>query len=134
MRLRPADAHPAIPLGQIAIAEIINRNGDRTFFAETGFVLPGRGFIPYDDVKSATMPARCGNRSGSKRNEFDHVQFVLRDGSSTILTSIGPPAAFGCGLDLAATAGTVRGAVVTLEAPGGSSGSLRPRRSRGKAC
>jgi hypothetical protein len=88
VRLRPAYAHPAIPLGQIAIAEVISRNGDSAFFAETGFVLPGRGFIPYDHVKSAAMPARTGARGGSRRDEFDHVQFGLQDGSSTLLTSI----------------------------------------------
>jgi hypothetical protein len=88
VRLRPAYAHPAIPLGQIAVAEIVNGSGDSAFFAETGFVLPGRGFIPYDQVKSAAMPPRAGSRGGAKREDFDHVQFVLCDGSSTLLTGI----------------------------------------------
>ena len=70
------------------IAEVIDRSGQGVFFTGSGFTLPGRGFISYDEVVSATWISTRPDRPTRKREDFDHIEFSLRDGSSVTLTDV----------------------------------------------
>jgi hypothetical protein len=67
------------------IAEVIDRAGQGVFFTGTGFTLTGRGFIRYDDVQAATWISTRPDRLTRKREDFDHIELSLRDGSSVTL-------------------------------------------------
>jgi len=88
VRLRPSASHFSLPLGEVPAAEVVNRSGQSVFFGETGFALPGRGFIPYDDIASATWISRSADRLARKKEDFDHIEFSLQDGSCAALTDV----------------------------------------------
>ncbi len=58
------------------------------FFTGNGFTLPGRGFIRYDDVSSATWISTRPDRLARKREDFDHIEFSFCDGSSATLADL----------------------------------------------
>ncbi len=88
VRLRPSASHFSLPAGEVPVAEVINRSGQSVFFGERGFALPGRGFILYEDVESATWISRSADRFARKNEDFDHIEFALRDGSCATLTDV----------------------------------------------
>jgi len=88
VRLRPSASHFSLPPGEVPVAEVVNRSGQSVFICETGFTLPGRGFIPYDELESATWISRSADRLARKKEDFDHIEFSLRDGSCATLTDV----------------------------------------------
>jgi hypothetical protein len=88
--LRPGYSHPSVPAGETVIAEVIDRSGQGLFFTSSGFTLPGQGFIHYSDITAAKwissepFPARARR----KQEDFDHIEFALRNGSSVTLTDV----------------------------------------------
>jgi len=90
IRLSPAYSHPSIPAGETVVAEVVERSGQSLFFTGRGFTLPGHGFIHYDDITAAEWISseHFGVRAKRKTEEFDHIEFVLRYGSSVTLTNI----------------------------------------------
>jgi hypothetical protein len=86
--LRPTYSHPFVPAGDTVVAEIIDRAGQGVFFTTNGFTLPGRGFIPYADIVAADWISTRPDRLRRKREDFDHIELSLRDGSSVTLTDI----------------------------------------------
>jgi hypothetical protein len=62
----------------------------RGTFTSSGFTLPGQGFIHYSDITAAKwissepFPARARR----KQEDFDHIEFALRNGSSVTLTDV----------------------------------------------
>jgi hypothetical protein len=90
VKLRPAYSHPSVPAGEVVIAEVLDRSGQGLFFTGTGFTLPSHGFIRYDDIVSAewisSEPFEV--RARRKREDYDHIEFSLRDGSSVTLTDV----------------------------------------------
>jgi hypothetical protein len=90
IKLSPAYSHPSVPVGETVIAEIIDRSGQGLFFTGGGFKLPGHDFIHYDNITAAEWISSepFGVRAKHKREDFDHIEFVLRDGSSVTLTDV----------------------------------------------
>jgi hypothetical protein len=88
--LHPTYSHPSVPAGKRVIAEVIDRSGQGLFFTDTGFTLPGRGFIHYDHVKAAAwISAKLDQAKFSrKREDFDHIELSLQDGSSVTLADV----------------------------------------------
>jgi len=88
--LRPAYSHPSVPLGETVIAEVIDRSGQGLFFADSGFTLPGHGFIQYDDITAAEWisAAPLEVKARRKLEDFDHIEIALRDGSQVTLTNV----------------------------------------------
>jgi hypothetical protein len=79
-----------VPAGETVIAEVVDRSGQGLFFTGTGFTLPGHGFIRYDDIVSAEWISSkpFGVRANRKREDYDHIEFSLRDDSSLTLTDV----------------------------------------------
>ena len=79
-----------MPKGQTVVAEVVDRTGQGLFFTGSGFTLPGHGFVNYDDIKEASWMSAKGGlvTPGRKREEFDHLEFSLQDGSSVMLTDV----------------------------------------------
>ena len=90
VKLSPSYSHPSVPAGETVIAEVIDRSAQGLFFAGNGFTLPGHGFIRYDDIMAAEWISSepFGVRSKRKREDYDHIEFLLRDGSSVKLTDV----------------------------------------------
>jgi hypothetical protein len=88
VRLRPSASHFSLPPGEVPVAEVINRSGQSLFFGEAGFALPGRGYILYQDIESATWISRSADRFARKKEDFDHIEFSLQDGSCATLTDV----------------------------------------------
>jgi hypothetical protein len=86
--LRPTYSQPLIPAGESVVAVVTLRTGQGVFLASSGLTLPGRGFIRYDDVVSATWISTRPDRFSRKREDFDHIELSLRDGSSATLTDL----------------------------------------------
>jgi hypothetical protein len=86
--LRPKYSHPSIPAGETVVAEVIDRAGQGVFFTGGGFTLPGRGFVRYDDVQSATWISTGPDKLARKREDFDHIELSFRDGSSATLADM----------------------------------------------
>jgi hypothetical protein len=86
--LRPAYSHPSISSGETVVAEIIDRTGRGVFFTGGGFTLPERGFIRYAEVEAATWISSRPDRLARKREDFDHIELSLRDGSSAVLADM----------------------------------------------
>ncbi len=88
--LSPAYSHPSVPAGEKVIAEVVDRGGQGLFFTGSGFTLPGRGFIRYDDIMAAEWISSepLAARARRKREDFDHIEFQLRDGSSLTLMDV----------------------------------------------
>ncbi len=86
--LKPKYSHPSIPAGEAIIAEVVDRAGLGVFFTTSGFTLPSHGFIRYDDVMSAAWISTRPDRFRRKREDFDHIELGLRDGSSATLTDL----------------------------------------------
>ena len=86
--LKPAYSHPSVPAGETVVAEVIDRAGQGVFFTGSGFTLPGRGFVRYDDVQSATWLSVGPNKLARKREDFDHIELSFRDGSSATLADM----------------------------------------------
>lgn len=89
-KLAPPYSHPSVPAGEPVIAEVVDRNGQGLFFTGSGFTLPGHGFIHYDDIAAAEWISSepNGDRAKRKREDFDHIEFALRDGSSVTPTDV----------------------------------------------
>jgi len=90
VKLSPTYSHPALPVGEAAIAEVIDRSGQGLFFTGNGFTLPGRGFIYYDDIVEAEWISSepFAARAARKRDHYDHIVFSLRNGSSATLKDV----------------------------------------------
>jgi hypothetical protein len=90
VKLSPTYSHPTVPAGETLIAEVIDRSGQGLFFTGNGFTIPGHGFIHYDDITAAEWISSepFGVRAKRKRDDFDHIEFALRDGSSVTLTNV----------------------------------------------
>jgi hypothetical protein len=90
VKLGPTYSHPSVPVGETVIAEVLDRSGQGLFFTGSGFTIPGHGFIHYDAIKAAEWISSepFGVRAKRKREDFDHIVFALRDGSSVTLTDI----------------------------------------------
>jgi hypothetical protein len=86
--LRPTYSHPSVPLGEIVVAEVIDRAGQGVFFTGSGFTQPGRGFIRYDDIQSATSISARPDRFARKQEDYDHIELSFRDGSSATLVDV----------------------------------------------
>jgi len=86
--LRPTYSHPSVPAGETVVAEVIDRAGQGVFFTGSGFTLPGRGFIRYDDVQAATWISSRPDKLARKREDFDHIELSLRDGSPVTLADM----------------------------------------------
>ncbi len=88
--LSPAYSHPSVPAGERVIAEVIDRSGQGLFFTGSGFTLPGHSFIRYDDITAAEWISSepIAVRAKRKREDFDHIEFSLRDGSSVTLADV----------------------------------------------
>lgn len=90
VKLSPSYSHPSVPAGQVVIAEVIDRSAQGLFFTGTGFTLPGRGFICYDEIVATEWISSkpLGVRARRKREDFDHIELALRDGSSVTLADV----------------------------------------------
>ena len=90
VKLSPAYPHPSVPVGETVIAEVVDRTGQGLFFTNSGFTLPGQGFIRYDDIKTAEWISSkpFGVRVKRKCEDFDHIEFALRNGSTVTLTDV----------------------------------------------
>ena len=90
VNLSPTPSHPSVPPGETVIAEVVDRSGQGLFFTGSGFTLPGHGFIHYDDITAAEWISSepFGVRAKRKREDFDHIEFALSDGSSVTLTDV----------------------------------------------
>ena len=86
--LRPTYSHPSVPAGEAVVAEVVDRGGQGVFFTGSGFTLPGRGFIRYDDVQSVTWISTRPDRAARKREDYDHIELSFRDGSSATLADV----------------------------------------------
>jgi hypothetical protein len=86
--LRPTYSHPSVPAGETVIAEIVDRRSQGVFFTNSGFTLPGLGFIRYGDILSASWISSRPDRLARKSEDFDHIELSLRDGSSVTLADV----------------------------------------------
>jgi hypothetical protein len=84
---RPAYSHPAIPTGDAPLVEVINRRGQGVFFTASGFTMPERGFVRYDDVARVVWMGRDRDLR-RKREEFDRIELEFADGSSAKLLDL----------------------------------------------
>jgi hypothetical protein len=90
VNLRPSYSHPSVPDGETVIAEVLDRSGQGLFFTGSGFTLPTRGFIYYDDIMAVEWISteRFAFKAAHKRENFDHIEFSLRDSASATLTDV----------------------------------------------
>jgi hypothetical protein len=88
VKLRPTYSHSSVPAGETVVAEVVDRAGRGLFFTGSGFTLPERGFIRYAEVKTATWISSQPDRLARKREDFDHIELSLCDGSSVELTDM----------------------------------------------
>jgi hypothetical protein len=90
VKLRPAYSHPSLPAGETVIAVVVDRDGQGLFFTGSGFTSPGHGFIRYDDIMVAEWISSepLDVKATRKREDFDHIEFSLRDGSSVTLADL----------------------------------------------
>jgi hypothetical protein len=88
IKLSPSYSHPSVPAGEAVIAEVIDRSAQALLFTSSGFTLPSRGFIYYDDIVTAKWISSQPDRLARKREDYDHIEFTLRDGSSVTLTDV----------------------------------------------
>ena len=89
VRLSPSYSHPPVPVGERVIAEVIDRSSQGIFFTGNGFMLPGRGFIWYDDVMAAEwISCEPLQRAMRKPEDYDHIELSLRDDSSITLADV----------------------------------------------
>jgi hypothetical protein len=88
VKLKPAYSHPTIPAGETPVAEVVDRRGTGVFFTGSGFTMPGRGFVRYEEVLSANWISGRPERLSRKREDFDHIELSLRDGSSATLADL----------------------------------------------
>ena len=86
--LNPKYSNDLLPQGEIPVAEVIDRSGCSLFFSRTGFTLPGRGFIRYDDVKAAAWISFKPDRFKHKQQDHDHIELRLRDGLQITLADL----------------------------------------------
>ncbi len=90
VRLKPDYSHLSVPVGETVIAEVVDRSSQGWFFTESGFTVPSGGFIRYDDIIASQWisldPSKV-NAEG-KRENYDHIEFSLRDGSLIALTDV----------------------------------------------
>jgi hypothetical protein len=88
--LSPTYSHPSVPAGETVIAEVVDRSGQGLFFTGSGFTLPGHGFIRYDDIMAAEWISSepFAVRARRKREDYDHIELSLRDGSSLTVTDV----------------------------------------------
>ena len=70
------------------IAEVIDRSAQGLFFTRSGFTLPGHGFIRYDDIVMAKWISSRPDSFTRKREDYDHIEIEVRDGSSVTLTDV----------------------------------------------
>lgn len=90
VKLNPPYSPPSVPAGEAVVAEIIDRSAQSLFFTGAGFTLPGRGFISYDDIVAAEWISSepLGVRAERKREDYDHIEIMLRDGASVTLADV----------------------------------------------
>jgi hypothetical protein len=86
--LRPTYSHPSVPAGETPVAEVVDLSAQGVFFTGSGFTLPGHGFIRYDEIMSATWISTRPQGQARKAEDYDHIEFSLRDGSSATLTDV----------------------------------------------
>jgi hypothetical protein len=86
--LSPSYSHPSVPAGETVIAEVVDRSAQGLFFTGSGFTLPGHGFIRYDDIVTAEWISSQPGRFVRKREDYDHIELSLRDGSSVTLADV----------------------------------------------
>lgn len=85
--LRPSYSHPGVPVDEIPLLEIIDRRGCGIFFTASGFTIPDRGFVRYEDVERVIWMGHDRNLS-RKREEFDRIEFELADGTRAKLLDL----------------------------------------------
>ena|SRR5215469_14863974 len=90
VKLRPAYSHTSVPAGETVIAEVVDRDGQGLFFTSGGFTLPGRGFFRYEDIVGAEWISSepFAVKAQRKREDYDHIELALRDGSSITLADV----------------------------------------------
>lgn len=88
VKLHPSYSHPSVPTGETVIVEVIDRTAEGLFFTSSGFTLPGHGFVYYDDIVTAMWISSRPDRFTHKREDYDHIELILRDGSSVTLTDV----------------------------------------------
>jgi hypothetical protein len=90
VELRPSYSHPSVPTGETVIAVVTDRCGQGLFFTANGFTSPGRDFIRYEDIVAAEWISSesFAVRVKRKREDYDHIELLLRDGSSATLTDV----------------------------------------------
>jgi len=86
--LRPAYSHTNIPADDQPVVEIVDRRGQGVFFAGRGFTVPSHGFVFYEDIDRAHWMRQDISRA-RKRDEFDRIEFRLRDGRTVMLMDLG---------------------------------------------
>jgi len=78
--LRPSYSHPAVPVDETPLVEVVDRRGCGIFFTASGFTMPDRGFVRYDDVERVVWIGHDRDM-GRKREEFDRIEFEFADGT-----------------------------------------------------
>ena len=86
--LKPKRSHPSVPQDETIIAEVIDQSGKSLFFTVNGFTLPGKGFICYREIKAVKWISFKPDRFRRKAEDFDHIEFLLLDGSQVALTDV----------------------------------------------
>lgn len=79
-----------MPVGDVVIAEVVDRYAQGLFFTSSGFTLPGRGFFRYEDIVAAEWISSepFVVKAPRKRKDYDHIELALRDGSSVTVTDV----------------------------------------------
>jgi hypothetical protein len=86
--LKPKRSHPSLPKDEILVAEVIDKGGQSYFFTNNGFTLPGRGFVPYQEIKAVKWISFKPDRIRRKADDFDHIEFLSSDGLQFALTDV----------------------------------------------
>jgi len=86
--LKSKCSHPSLPKDESSVAEVVDRNGHSYFFTNNGFILPGRGFVSYRDIKAIEWISFKPDRFKRKAEDFDHIEFLFFDGSQAALTDV----------------------------------------------
>lgn len=89
--LRPPYSRSGLPEGEMFLLDIIDKAGCSIPFTGSGFLMPGRGFIRYAEVKRlhSILESLPLSSPANKQELMSRVQLTLADGSTVVLKDVG---------------------------------------------